>query len=610
MFKIKKRLFIGLIGMTTLFVLLAVRLFWIQSTAGRPAAASGGRSMLQMSVVQRERGIVLDSGRGHFYDRRGLPITGNIKPVLVLFPLRAEARGEPEAVGALSAVLRTSPEELKRRWDALKAPYIWQAADGKDPLALSQDEIEAIGRLPLNGIRVLPYQTRYPNDFPAKQWLGFVAQNPDRLRREYALGLDPHHMPISTSVGAAGLERTFDDFLRGVGSTTVTYFVDAAKRPMFGLDTRMTAPDNPYYPLQIVTTIDLRLQNEIEAYADRVGMREGAIVVQDARNGDVAAMVSRPAFDPRHIDLNEGNWSNRALKAMVPGSIFKTVMAAAALETGAASERERFECRGEYGKYGFSCWKKEGHGVLTLQEAYAHSCNIAFGALGERLAPQQIERYASMLGLGRQIGWEANRFMDRAPFRQWDAEESGRIFLPVWARMAPGKTRRPGPEDGGVRVQTAVGQRDTLVTPLQASNLIVTLLHRGQVPAPRIVKEIRYANGQLMAEFAPHRSPSPYGAIRPQTADRLLRWMNDVVRSGTGKSLRNAKWSVAGKSGTAQVREHGAPRNNHWFIGYGPTEAPRYSAAVVVQNQPEGIANQAAIVFRGVMDIAARYTES
>lgn len=599
---VKRRIFYVLIGFVVIVLAMAARIAWMQGHA-KETREVGGRNIAQQSVLQRERGIVLDSGRGNFYDRNGTPLTGKTVAVLVLFPLDPDARGSKEEQRKLARIIQVPFETMDLAWAKLKAPTIWSSAALKAPLVLSKQQIKAIEQLHLNGIRVLPYQQRYDASLVAKHWLGFIAQQPELLQMQNAGGLKQPGASLNTPIGAAGLERTFDSFLRGVGSTTVTYFVDAQKRPLLGLDTRVTKPDNPFYPLKIITTMDLQLQRAIEDYTERFRMQRGAIVVLDTANGDVLAMVSKPNFDPQHVNPASAEWGNRAVKALIPGSIFKVVTAAAALETFDHIKQVSFECRGEYGKFGFSCWKKEGHGILTLEKAFAESCNVVFGNLGEQLHPDVLQRYASMLGLSRQIGWQADSFMGRQAFKQWDGEEAGRIFVSKPAGVT-GVRAKP---DKGAMVQTAVGQRDVLLSPMQAANMIVTLLNGGEVFAPRIVKEIRYANGHMMASFGSHLSPSPYGKIRRDTANTLMHWMEEVVTEGTGKTLQQAKWKLAGKSGTAQVKEQGLSRNNHWFIGYGPVPSPRYAVAVLLENQPTFGTNQAAIHFRGIMDVIANY---
>jgi cell division protein FtsI/penicillin-binding protein 2 len=165
----------------------------------------------------------------------------------------------------------------------------------------------------------------------------------------------------------------------------------------------------------------------------------------------------------------------------------------------------------------------------------------------------------------------------------------------------------PVRRDGGQLAQTGIGQRDVTMTPLQAANLILTLLHDGRVMEPRLVSEIRYAGGQRMAALPRLYAPSRYGSIAPSTARTLLRGMEAVVTTGTGRSIREGTWEVAGKSGTAETVKAGAARNNQWFAGFGPIRSPRYTVAVLAENRTPGTSNKATALFRGVMDILAEH---
>ena len=207
---------------------------------------------------------------------------------------------------------------------------------------------------------------------------------------------------------------------------------------------------------------------------------------------------------------------------------------------------------------------------------------------------EELQTAASKLGLGRVVGWEAKSVAGMPLLRPFDHEEAGVVYSSAAASL-----------DGGIRAQSGIGQRDVRVTPLQAANLVVTLLHGGQVRAPRIVQSVAYANGQLMKEFKPHLAPSQAGSIRPETARLVSGWMETVVKEGTGKSLRNSKWRLAGKSGTAQVLVQGRQRNNQWFIGYGPVDHPKYAAAVLFQDMPTEGGNQATALFGEIMNLLA-----
>lgn len=577
----KRRIAYMALGVMALLLILLFRLAWLQGTAGIHMSVYGGHSLKEMSARQRQEGISIDSGRGQFTDRHGRPLTGGVVWTPVLFPDvdgKAALHGEE-----LAELLRTNKKQLLTRWKGLQSPLIWRDGRG-EPVQINPHEAGKLLKLAPSLIELVPYAKRY-RDLPnGRQWLGFLYERADRASE----------LPM----GAAGLERTLEPLLSGIGETFVSRFVDAQRRPLIHVPLRVSAPSNGHYPLQVQTTIDLPIQEQIEKLTESSHLAEGAVVVLDAGNADVLAMVSRPFYNPGHVDPQQKtDWSNRALKAITPGSIFKLVTAAAALESGVVQPQEQFHCHGTYGRYGLACWKKEGHGTLNLEEGLAVSCNSVFAHLGERLTPGQIQATASALGLSRTVGWQEQNLAGLPQFRPLDHEEKGAVFGSL-----------TNASDPGVRVQTAIGQRDVLVTPLQAANLIVTLLHDGQVHAPRLVKRISYADGSTLLELPTHAAPSPEGSrlIHTSTARTLREAMEKVVTQGTGASLRNKSWNLAGKSGTAQALKNGQPINHQWFIGYGPIERPRYAVAVLVQNASTDSTNQATALFGQVMDLLAQ----
>ncbi|WP_059044661.1 peptidoglycan D,D-transpeptidase FtsI family protein [Paenibacillus rubinfantis] len=586
----KKRIFYLLLSFAAVLGLFALRIAWIQTTSAFRAVTVGGKTINELAVRQREESIELDPGRGHIFDRNGKALTGEIAWTPILFPVRRLP--EDSQLTALATVLKTTVPELRSTWERLERPYVWPKPGGESGQPLRLDEATAHTLPRIEGLEVLPYMARYGPGDRGNQWLGFVTQRPDVIRK-----LREHkHQPdyaMTLQVGAAGLEKTLDGFLRGLGGVRAAYTVDGRKDPLGGMGTRVNANTSRYYPLQIQTTIDDVLQQKLERLAVKLNVTEGAVVVLDVKTADIVSMVSLPFYDPHHVDPALENWGNKAVKAFAPGSIFKTVIAAAALEEHVTAPGEVFHCNGQYGKYGLSCWKEGGHGNLTLEEGFAKSCNVVFATLGERLNADVIARTAAKLGIGRSIGWRDPAFLGGDVLRPLDQEEAGALFS------------NPAAVDGGVLAQTAIGQRDVLVSPLQAANLVVTLLHGGQVKAPRLVREIRYKDGSLLSDLPVQASPSSAGQIHPQTANRLLSWMRLVVTDGTGRTLQQAKWPLAGKSGTAEVLKNNEQRNNQWFIGYGPVDRPQYAVAVLVQNRPKGSKHLAAELFRRTMDVLA-----
>ncbi|REE82739.1 cell division protein FtsI/penicillin-binding protein 2 [Paenibacillus taihuensis] len=597
----QKRVYIVLLGMSSLLIVYMMRIAWLQlapssSTAEMTSRATAAQLKAE-SVAQRERELVLDSGRGDFYDRSGLAITGETYKALAVFPLRQRARTQsPAELTKLARALGVKEQELAEWMGALKDPAFWRETDEQIPHKLTERQLRQINELHMNGVRVLPYRNRYPEAFGPKHVIGYTSQHPELLQSDYSERLADKSMKLTDQTGGSGLERSLDQLLQGVGATSVSYFTNGADEPLHGLDLRLTGPTNPYYPLKVTTTLDLPIQNRLEQYVDKNGLKEGAVVVLDAVTGDIVSMISRPKLSVEHIGVQGTDTANHAIRAAVPGSIFKLVTEAAALEAGLTNEQESFFCGGSYGRYGLHCWKRGGHGDVTLQEALAGSCNVAFATIAERLTARQLMVAADQLGVGRQIGSTSeHKFqpLDK-PLKQLQDEEAGTVFAAI-----------PTVRDGGQLAQTGIGQRDVRMSPLQAANMMVTLLHRGEVREPRLVSEIRYGNGQLLAKLPRQLAPSPYGQISLHTTQTLLRGMEAVVAYGTGSSINDGSWRVAGKSGTAQVVHGSRERINHWFVGYGPVESPRYAVAVLAENRTPGLSNKATVLFRGVMDILA-----
>lgn len=587
---------IGLLGVaaTIAAAVLVCRLAWLQVLPGvLPAAAD----VTERAVVSRFDRLVADTGRGRIVDKSGVSLVGLPYPALAAFPVSGP-RGAAGQYAQLAEAVGMPPDELRSWLESLAEPAFLMDREGRAPLPLHGQSASMAEKAGLAGVYVLPYTPRDSSILGAQHVVGFVSQDPGRLAELYAEEAARGEMPLDAKIGGMGLERSLEKLLRGSGPVIAQRRRNAGGDPVPG-SLRIVQGRSGYYPLTVRTTLDGRLQRELSALADRAGLEEGAIVVLDAATGDIAAMVSRPAYDPLRIAPGLPGTENHALRAAAPGSIFKLVTLAAALDAGVVHPKERFRCDGEYGRYGLSCWKEGGHGVLTLEEAFAQSCNVAFAQIAERLAPEQLAAAADRLGFGRPLVRPIRLPGAGGEVRPLPEEESGRVFA-----------GRPDARDGGLLVQTAIGQRDAAATPLQAAAAVVALLHGGRVPAPRIVADIRYASGGRMAAFGAAESPSRFGRVSPRTAAFLLHGMEAVVREGTGRALRDAAWPLAGKSGTAQAMKDGRPVNHQWFAGFGPVGRPRYAAAVVALNRPEGSEHQAVLLFRQVMDILAAHEES
>lgn len=587
------RLFHVLLLLSGCILLLLGRLLYLQAPAG--LELFGPAKVNMSSVRQRSNGVMVDSGRGMIVDKGGHPLTGQTVDDLLLLPGGAERANSAE-LQRLAEVLAVPRQMLLDRWRAVAQPEWWHDAVSSAlpaPAALTLEQARAIRELRLEGALVAPKVNRYPEERLAEHLIGFLAEQPERVRKMYSRQLADGIVQLSAPVGASGLELAFDRMLLGNGGTRIVSYVDGRGQRLAGLGMKTVTLDDRYYPLQLVTTIDAGIQRSMEQTIDRAGLKEGAVVVLDAGSADIVAMASRPHYDAARIDAQGDDWANRAIRSVAPGSVMKTFIAAVALEEGVAAPEEQFHCDGTYPKYGLTCWKEGGHGTITFEEALAQSCNLVFAEVGERLDGPTIQRYAEAYGLLGTAGWTGTSAADGSVIRQFPEELPSKLFVGEAADA-----------DGGILAQTAIGQRDVRWSPLLAANWIVTLLHGGRAHMPRAVSELRYADGHALERY-PVMRQSAGGRMSPATVHALRRMMADVVADGTGSALQSAVWPLAGKSGTAQVAAGGRAAVHQWFVGYGPADRPRYAVAVLAAHRPPESANQAALLFRDVMNVLA-----
>lgn len=576
----KRRLLFLLVIILFSVVLFSGRLLWLQT----PLSPSHSK-YLTNATKQRKQSIVLDSGRGHFYDRHMHPLTGNIQDVLVVFPIV----GNEETIAAneqIARILEVPIEQWMKFRTQLSEPTVWQEPGAYEPYILNEAQKLSLHRISENAaVQPAPYQMRYSKQTPATHLLGFIGQNEKLFYSQYAqISLREHESPHEP-LGVHGLEKTFDRKIKGVEGLHLVRYVTAGRNDIYkGIGTRLQGPVNPFYPLKVKTTLDLSIQLQIEQLLEQEQVTDGAVVVLDVPHADVIAMASRPQLNRQ---TGQETWSNQAILAIAPGSIFKTVVAAAALEKGVVHAHERFYCNGAFGKYGFHCWNRAGHGKITFSDGYAQSCNIVFAQVMQRLTGPELEQMAAKLGLLEPVGWQIEQ--SDHTFRQFHAENRGVIFQSDLHKY-----------DEGALIQTAIGQRDVAITPLQAANLVVTILNEGTVRRPRIVSALHYADGSVKERYAPQLLTKR--AFSKRTAHELKRWMSAVVTTGTAKMLQDHTWKLAGKTGTAQVTNIGESGHVQWFIGYGPVENPRYAVAIMLRERGSG-KHEATRLFGEIMEL-------
>lgn len=327
--------------------------------------------------------------------------------------------------------------------------------------------------------------------------------------------------------------------------------------------------------------ITLTIDHDLQAYAaSRLGNQHGAVVALDPSSGEVLALYSNPTFDPNLSALNKNfatlvedeenaPFLSRAVSGRyAPGSTFKVLVAAAALDTGL--EDFTFSDTEEEVSFDGTNIRNFGgktYGEIDLKTAFVKSSNTAFASLGQELS------YAKILKTAEAFGFN----------------ESPDFDLPAADSTAPDSVK-----GAGKLAQTSIGQGDLLATPLQMASVAATVANDGKRMKPYLVSDIVYPNGFRVRNGA----KSQGRAVSEDVAQTLQEWMKAVVAEGTGTAAR-ASVGVAGKTGTAQNERES--EDHAWFIGYAPAEEPNIAVCVLLEYAGRTGGDAAAPIARDIM---------
>ncbi|MEA1935391.1 MAG: penicillin-binding protein 2 [Thermodesulfobacteriota bacterium] len=430
--------------------------------------------------------------------------------------------------------------------------------------------------------------------------LGYMGEiSSSELRRDTSNTYKPGDM-----VGKYGIEKYLDKYLKGEsGGEQIE--VNVAGRQL-----KVLGKINPVPGYNVVLTIDSHLQSIAR---DALEGKAGSVVVMDPRDGSVLVMLSSPSFDPNLFNrgISIDNWEkllnnplhpmeNRAISGQYPpGSTYKLIVAAAALEEGLITPEASFFCDGSFtlGNRTSRCWKKGGHGKISLHRAIVESCDVYFYNLGKLVGITKLAEYSRGFGLGTKTGINL------------PGEKSGLVPTREWKL-----NRFKEPWQMGETISIAIGQGFTLVTPIQLLNTYCALANEGTFYVPRIIKRIETAEGQIIKEFNPEiKSHIPVSKKNIEILKQAL-WGAVNENQGTGRALKRKEEDVCGKTGTAQVvsmPEDGEDvakeetsyklRDHALFVCFAPSENPEIAVAVVVEHGGHG-GSAAAPIARKIID--------
>jgi penicillin-binding protein 2 len=574
----KQRITGVIICVLAAFVVLFMRLIYLQVIMGD--------EFRRLSLNNSIRLQNIDPPRGRLYDRNGDLLVDN-RPSFDVHITLKDAEPLPQTLEKLSKYLKIPAHmlisKIKRTQGASAyKPLLLKQDVGRDTLA----NIE-VNKFDLPGISVnVNLRRHYIYERAAAHLIGYLSEiSPDELKsRSYP------DCRSGDLIGKFGAEKVYENSLRGKrGGRQVE--VNANGLVVKILKTVDAEPGHNVY-----LTIDQKLQHRTEMLLDGV---VGAAVAIEPGTGQILALASSPSYDQNSFvgGITHEQWdslisnpfrpmSNRAIQGEYPpGSTYKIITALAGLQEGVIDEKTVLNCPGYYrfGNRVYRCWKRGGHGRVSILKAVEESCDVFFYQVGLRLGVDRLAWYAKAFGLGSPTGI----FLDQ--------EARGLIPTAAW------KKKRTGvPWQEGETLSVAIGQGFNLATPIQMAVLAAALANGGNRYRPMILRDIKLTDGRILQKNEPEligKLP-----VSPSNLDIVKRGLWKVVNgeNGTARGSRLADIDISGKTGTSQVTSRKEDENlpakdvplhlraHAWFVAYAPSLKPRIAVAVVVEHGEHG----------------------
>jgi len=541
----------------------------------------------QLAERNRIRSIPVIAPRGRMLDRAGRVLVDNYPSFSVLL-LREDQPLLQQHLAEIADGLEIPLQDLQQQVEASRSlprfnPIVVKPEASPADIAFIESHRADLPLLEL----LMVHRRRYPSGGLLAHAIGYVGEVSEK-QIEASAG----RLRSGDIAGKSGLERTYNDTLIGEDGMR-RVIVNSLGKEVGRLEQKEAVPGKPIH-----LTIDYDLQVVAE---NSLGPQQGAVVVLDPRTGEVLAMASHPAFDPKDfaVRISKEEWQalnedtarpllNRAIQAqLAPGSTFKVVMATAMLESKAVPEDFSVLCNGAEDFYGrqFKChiYGKGSHGRVDLHEALVKSCDIFFYNLGKRLGIDRISYYATQLGLGRRTGIDLPGEQEGlVPSEAWKE----RVFKQKWY---PGET-----------ISVAIGQGAITATPLQLAHTVAGVAMGGVFHRPHLLLDAKDTNE---ASFP----------ISEATTEKVSQGLFGVVNEagGTAHLVHLEGIEFCGKTGSAQlISNEGKQRAGHvsgkqlvdnaWFVGFAPRRNPEIVVAVLVEHGVHG-ATAAAPVARDII---------
>ena len=478
------------------------------------------------ALRQRGKEIKLYPDRGIIYDRNFIPLTNRDRVTTIYF---------------------TDDNSSLMEYLADEIPYFKKTEKGTNKVISIPLEVEINEEELPKGTFVYDRTLRYEKNNLLSHIIGYTNKSENR--------------------GDSGIEKVFDEVLKSNNVDSIYFEMDNKRKIIPGGGYAVVKDEKSNFPNSVQLTIDYHIQKIVEREMDTSKIN-GAVIVADVETGDIVAMASRPNFDQDNIDayLDKDNMElyNKAIQVSYPpGSMFKIVVLLAALEEEPSIVDQTFYCRG-YEKINdltIKCNKEGGHGYISLKQAFSKSCNSTFIQIGQRVGSDKIINMARRLGFGEKVNIG--------------------LLEETYGNLPSGKELL-GPTIGNI----SIGQGKIEVTPLQVTNMMLTLANEGVNKDLSIIKGIVTEDGYMVKEFRKNKEEK---IISSENARILNDLMKEVVKTGTGRSMDlDQLGGACGKTGSAQAVLNGKNTIHGWFSGYFPEKNPKYVITVFAEEVYSG----------------------
>ena len=537
----------------------------------------------EMAENNHQRTLALRAPRGVLFDRNGKVLVENRHSFNVSI-VREHTKDLDRTTRLLAAVAGLDVSQVRQIVDRHRGEPSYRPIVVIEDASLGQVAAIVARRLdfelPDVVVEEVPMR-QYPTDALAAHLFGYVGEANDTQ-----VGDDG--IRTGAIVGQSGIERVYNKLLMGQ---------DGARRVVvnsMGREIRTLEEVPAVEGRRVQLTIDYDLQKAAEDGFKHAGFN-GSAVILDPRDGEVLSLVSLPAYDPNDFaaGIDRATWAalnsdalrplqNRAIQGRYsPGSVFKIIVATAALEEGLIDPDFKVNCGGGatfYGRY-FKCWLKGGHGAVDMRHAIEQSCNVYFYTLGNMLGVDRIHKWAEHLGLAGVTGIDLpNEQESLVPSTAWKLARTGEKWY------------------AGETISVSIGQGQVSVTPASMAVMIATVANGGTKVTPHVIRAVDEGGGWRLAT-PPARADRV--AFRPETLSALHDGLWMVVNAaGTGGRARIPGRDVAGKTGTAQMisnqgrqaaRGSGRDLRDHgWFVFFAPKDDPQIAGVVFGEHNEHG----------------------